>query len=160
MKKYRSLFFAIGWISSVAFFQLACTTAESEPTPMKEDRMTFDQALKEHFDAVMNKQLDAYASTLATDETLHMIYPDGEKVMVLDTIVQLHRDWFARDDWTFEYDIIKKDVVGDLAYALLDIDYTRKGEDGQDNLIEFYLNVIFKYKNDKWVLVHDQNTLH
>jgi len=144
------------YFSILLFGLFAC----SAPEIQKEERKPFKEALENHFGAVVNKNLEPYVGSLAKAETLHMVFPDGEMLTHIDSIAQFHKDWFAQDNWTFEYQIIKQDQVGDLAYAFLDIDY-RKQKEGEDPLhLNFYLNVIFKYIDGEWLLVHDQNTLY
>lgn len=155
---YFSFKQAIYCIFSTILFLIACQP--SPPSPAEAPAQTFTEGLNIHLNSIVSKNISKFESTLSRELPINMIFPDGEMVEHIDTILRLHEEWFAGNGWVFEYQILRKEVTAAMAYALLDIDYTKKDDEGKEVKRQFYLNLVFKLVDGKWKLIHDQNTIH
>lgn len=135
----------------------ACKPSPSQPAAHTQ---TFTEGLNIHLNSIVSKNISKFESTLSRQLPINMIFPDGEMIEEVDSIIHLHEEWFAGNGWVFEYKILRKEVTAAMAYALLDIDYTKLNDEGEEVKRQFYLNLIFRLVDGKWKLIHDQNTVH
>lgn len=134
----------------VAFF--VATTSQADP---EEAAPSFKQALQQHLDAILDKDLDAYVPTLTASDDLMLIFPAGELIDTREGIIEFHRNWFADDNWVMEPEVVKTIVGSDQATAVLRYQY-RDTADGEPR--SSWLVLVFQLEDDQWRLVHDQNT--
>lgn len=118
----------------------------------------FELALKNHLDAIKNKNFEAFIQSVKLDEVT-LIMPNGNFISDKDSFINLHRDWFFDEDWNLEHTLIKTEVGLVHAFALLAIDYTDCDAEGNTIKMKYYLNLIFRKCDDAWLLIHDQNTI-
>jgi ketosteroid isomerase-like protein len=71
--------------------------------------------------------------------------------------LDLHRDWFASDGWTLDAELLHIREVGDVATAVLRLDYREARPDGPVRE-ESILSLVFHRRDGRWLLVQDQNT--
>ncbi|MEZ4614869.1 MAG: hypothetical protein R2867_05030 [Caldilineaceae bacterium] len=65
----------------------------------------------------------------------------------------------ADPEWQMTTELITKHEGSDMASALLLVNYEDVDEDGSPVQFQYFLNLLFAKRNDKWLLVHDQNTI-
>lgn len=121
--------------------------------------MTFEQTLARHFKAVQERDLETFLDTVAQDGSLKMILPNGNLLDSYEEIVELHEDWFADTDWQLQAEPVTQYETADMGTALFLINYQDVDEMGQPVEFEYFLNLIFAKRDNKWVLIHDQNTI-
>ena len=119
----------------------------------------FKSSLKVHLDAIVNQNYEAYGRTLSAKK-ISMIMPDGEYLSKKKEILSINKSWFDRTDWAFEYEIVRIEETDQMAFALLDVEYTFANENKKLEIMNFYLNMIFVLENREWKLLHDQNTIY
>lgn len=110
------------------------------------------EALNDHLDAITNRNIDAFAETIASDD-LHLVGADGSIIEGRENAVAAHRDWFSNDSWTFEPEILWTREEQGAGWALTRVDY-REGETQR----RFLLLFLFVVEDGAWKLVYDQNT--
>lgn len=118
--------------------------------------MTFKETLAAHIAAVENRDLEALIATLPEEggETV-LIMPHGAMDSSRDSFVEGHREWFKDNSWTWKCEVLKTIETSEMAMALTKYVYT-----GEDNVSSTtLLSLVFQKIKDRWVLVHDQNTV-
>lgn len=117
--------------------------------------MTFEETLKIHLQAVENRDFDALVSTLPEEggETV-LILPQGSFDKSRDNFVASHKEWFADPGWKQEFEVINIIETPEMAVATIKYVYT----EGNGDVWNAFLGLVFQRINEQWVLVHDQNT--
>ncbi|MGH4118025.1 YybH family protein [Clostridium sp.] len=121
--------------------------------------MDFKNTLELHLDSMRSKDLNKFISTVKLEDII-LIMPNGTLIREKEEFIELHKNWFADNDWDLNYKIINIEESIEIAYALVIIDY--KDCDAEGNIIKmnYYLNLIFRKQDEKWLLIHDQNTVY
>jgi ketosteroid isomerase-like protein len=119
--------------------------------------MTFQETLNKHLAAIQNRDLDALVSTLPDDE-LVLVMSDGKVVRTVREFVEGHRAWFAMPDWELKTEPIHTFETADVGVVVLRLDYSDLKPDHSRFHEHSVLTLIFARRNDRWVMVHDQNT--
>lgn len=121
--------------------------------------MDLNNTLKLHLESMMNKNYDDFMTTISNDN-ISLIMPNGNLLTDIDGFKELHKEWFKDNDWSIDYRVIKVDETNDMGYAVVDIKYKDIDENSKPFEMSYYLNLVFKKVEDKWLLVHDQNTIY
>ncbi|MFB7914193.1 YybH family protein [Streptomyces sp. NPDC056061] len=119
--------------------------------------MEFTTALDRHLAAIGARDLDAYMETVHDEATC--ILPNGKTVTGAADVRAFHRDWFQDPDWTMETELTSSVVQRDTAVAVLRVDYRDLDAEGEPYRLSYLLSLVFARADDRWLLVHDQNTL-
>jgi uncharacterized protein (TIGR02246 family) len=129
-------------------------------TPKSQGKATtFQQALQRHMTAVEARDLDTFLDTIANDGSLTLILPNGSYLDDYEEIVELHREWFADEQWQMTSELVATHESAEMASALSLVTYTDVDEEGQPIEFQYFLNLLFAKQDNKWVVVHDQNTV-
>lgn len=115
----------------------------------------FNAALQKHFEAIINRDIDAFKAHMTSDKTLYTIVQNGHAFTTPQEIIDIHEDWFKDPDWIWEGTVIHKVVGEDMAMALIKYDYRPKP---QDTPLSNWLTYVFRLEDGAWKIVHDQNT--
>ena len=126
---------------------------------VKGNSMTFQQALQRHLTAVQERDLDTFIDTIASDGSLAMIMPNGNYLDEYQEIVELHQEWFADPEWRMSFELVNQRETPAMASALCLVTYEDVDEEGEPVQFQYFLNLIFAKQGNKWLLVHDQNTI-
>ena len=126
---------------------------------IKGTSMTFQQALQRHLTAVQEHDLETFLDTIASDGSLAMILPNGNYLDEYQAIVELHQEWFADSEWRMSVELVNQRETPAMASALCLVTYEDVDEEGEPVQFEYFLNLIFAKQGNKWLLVHDQNTI-
>lgn len=118
--------------------------------------MTFHDALELHLKAIQARDLEALADTVDPEEVV-LVNAAGEICTRPARFLDLHRDWFASDNWTLDAEVLHVREGSDLATCLLWLDYREDREDGPFRE-ESVLSLVFQRRNGRWLMVQDQNT--
>jgi ketosteroid isomerase-like protein len=115
----------------------------------------FDEAVQRHFDAITNRDIEAFKDHMTTEETMYTIVQNGHAFMTPAEIIAVHEEWFKDQEWVWEGTLVHKIVGEDVAFALIKYDYRPKP---QDKPVSSWLTYVFKTENGEWKIAHDQNT--
>lgn len=121
--------------------------------------MIFKEVLEIHLKSIKDKDFDLFITTISDDEDITLIMPNGTLINGRKNFVDLHKEWFLDEDWDFNYEILKIEEGQEISFALLKVDYKDLDGKGNEYLMNYYLNLLFKKMEDQWRLVYDQNTL-
>lgn len=120
--------------------------------------MEFKQVLNKHLTAMVSKNLSDFVETVSKDN-ITLIMPNGKLITSFKEFFELHDAWFSDEDWSIEYEIMNIVEKTELSTALLKINYKDIDEKDEIVYLNYYLNLMFEYIDDSWLLVHDQNTI-
>lgn len=115
--------------------------------------MTFREALQRHLEAIERKDLAALADTVA-DGALVLVTAEGKLVRASGEFLELHRGWFAMDNWSLEAQPVEVFESAELGVAVLRLDYREAPAKRQES----FLTLVFQRRDGRWLMVHDQNT--
>jgi uncharacterized protein (TIGR02246 family) len=115
--------------------------------------MNFRDTLAKHLRAIEERNLEALAETLAP-ERLVLIMADGKLVRSKAQFLEAHRGWFALPNWTLKTEEVEIFEASELAVAVLRLDYREPPQVRSES----YLTLVFQRREDKWLMVQDQNT--
>jgi uncharacterized protein (TIGR02246 family) len=119
--------------------------------------VTFAAAVNAHLATIASRDLDGYLATVHQDVSL--IMPNGRLLTGRDEVAALHRDWFGDPDWSWELDLKASTTAGDTGVAIFAADYHDLDADGRPYDVSYLLTLVFVRDGDRWLLLHDQNTL-
>jgi uncharacterized protein (TIGR02246 family) len=119
--------------------------------------MDFPDAVNQHLAALGKRHLDSYLSTVHPQVSL--IMPDGRLLTGRDEVAAVHRDWFGDPDWSWELDLRHTMTTGDTGIAIFAVDYHDLDGEGRPYELSYLLTLVFVRDGDRWLLLHDQNTL-
>ncbi|HAV11373.1 MAG TPA: nuclear transport factor 2 family protein [Candidatus Moranbacteria bacterium] len=115
----------------------------------------FYSALQKHFDAITNRDLNAFKSHLTQNETLYTIVQNGHAFTTPEETIAIHKEWFKDPNWIWEGFVVHKVVGEDMAMALVKYDYRAKAE---DKPFSTWLTYVFQLEDNEWRIIHDHNT--
>ena len=115
----------------------------------------FDYALQKHFEAISNRDIEAFKSHLTKESTLYTIVQNGHAFTTPAETIEIHSQWFKDPNWVWEGTVVHKVVGEDVAMALVKYQYRAKPE---DKPIATWLTYVFQLQEGQWRIVHDQNT--
>lgn len=120
--------------------------------------MDFRVTLSYHLESLRERKLDDYLKTVCLDKVF-LIMPNGSVINDGDKFIEFHKEWFADTDWEMDCEILKIVEGTELAYTLIEVLYKDIDEEGNPLSMNYYLNLTFRKIGDRWLLVHDQNTV-
>ena len=115
--------------------------------------MTFRDTLARHLRAIQDRDLEALAQTVAP-ERMVLIMADGRLARSTREFLEAHRGWFSMPGWTLNTEEVETFESGDLAVAVLRLDYREPPEVQSES----YLTLVFERRGGEWLMVQDQNT--
>jgi ketosteroid isomerase-like protein len=122
---------------------------------MTDAKPDFDKAIQSHFDAISNRDIDAFKKHMTLNETMYTIVQNGHAFRTPAEIIAIHEDWFKDPNWIWEGSVVHKVVGEDMAMALVKYDYRVKPE---DKPLSNWLIYVFQLQDGQWRIVHDQST--
>ena len=139
-------------VFAIVAFAIYTLTSCSGGAPVKPD---FDTALQKHFEAISNRDIEAFKSHLTKNDTLYTIVQNGHAFTTPSETIAIHEQWFKDPIWVWEGSVVHKVVGEDVAMALVKYQYRAKPE---DKPIVTWLTYVFQLQDGQWRIVHDQNT--
>jgi hypothetical protein len=115
----------------------------------------FDSALQKHFDAIENRDLDAFKANLTRNPTLYTIVQNGHAFKTPQELIDIHEAWFKDPRWIWEGSPVHKVIGADMAMAVVKYSYRAKPE---VTPFESWLTYVFALEDGEWKIIHDQNT--
>lgn len=122
------------------------------------EKCDFHCTLNQHIKAIQNRDFDSFAATITDGDTLNFLLPNGAYFDSTRVYLKLIEGWFAEDGWEVDVEIINTFVGSDMGIALLLLDYREANRNGKPYHLRHYLSLVFRKENNRWLLVHDQNT--
>ncbi|MEV0147989.1 MULTISPECIES: nuclear transport factor 2 family protein [unclassified Nonomuraea] len=118
--------------------------------------MEFAQALAGHLTAIETRDLDGFLATVHPDASV--ILPNGTLLDGKEAIAEFHAAWFADSDWSIRTETVRSETVGDASFAVLSVVYDDLDPEGTPYRKKYFLTLYFTRFDERWLLVHDQNT--
>ena len=119
--------------------------------------LSFGQGLRNHLDAVENRDIKKLGPTVGKD--VMVIGPDGHVMKSKIQFMEFHKNWFKMDHWQWKAKILETKSNDSMGYGLVEYRYTEKDSTGaQVHESNAYLILVFQNSGKGWQLVHDQNT--
>ncbi len=119
--------------------------------------MTFRETLDKHLQAIRERNLPALLETLPPEDIV-LITSDGWLIRSVREFAEMHATWFDQTTWSLDARLVQIWETADLGVAVLRLEY-RDEPPGKAPLHETsYLTLIFARRDDRWVMVQDQNT--
>ncbi|MFO0939813.1 MAG: nuclear transport factor 2 family protein [Pirellulales bacterium] len=115
----------------------------------------FDAALSSHFDAIANRDIEAFKSHLTQGDTLYTIVQNGHAFTTPAETIEIHEQWFRDKNWTWKGTVVHKVIGEDMAMALVRYTYQ---PNKATNPFSTWLVYVFALEGGSWRIVHDQNT--
>lgn len=125
---------------------------QDERRRMKPD---FSSALREHFAAIANRDIEAFKSHLTRGETLYTIVQNGHAFTTPSECIEIHEQWFKDPNWIWEASVVHEVVGEDMAMALIKYEYRTAADSAP---VATWLTYVFQLQEGQWRIVHDQNT--
>src|SRR5215218_4415233 len=104
-------------------------------------RPDFDTALREHFDAISNRDIEAFKSHLTRGNTLYTIVQNGHAFTTPAETIAIHEEWFKDPNWVWEGTVVHKVVGDNVAMALVRYQYRTHAEAAP---VETWLAYVFE----------------
>ncbi|NDI34271.1 YybH family protein [Chengkuizengella sediminis] len=118
--------------------------------------MNFSETLQDHLHAISNKDLPRFLLTVHSDITL--VLPNGKYIDHYEEFEKFHETWFADEDWRIQFEIVKVLETNEMSSTLLSVIYNDLDQEQKPYQKKYYLQLLFKKEDDKWLLIFDQNT--
>lgn len=147
MRKFKRLQ-KTSWLRRTIFLALIVSGCTSEAP-------TFDSVLNQHLDAIAQRDLSAYVSTLTLGRELPIVFPDGSRTLTREQAIEFHRSWFADSQWRMDIEEMWRRETSSYAVVLLETAY-RDTASGEPRF--GWLSLSFAKEGGSWRLVFDQNT--
>jgi len=119
----------------------------------------FEEVLAMHLQSIKDRNISKFSEFLHPSENSIIILPNGSMIEGYENIIDFHKTWFEDTDWRMDTTIVDIFATNDMGYALLNVIYHDLNEEGQPYEMKYFLSLLFKKTNDKWILLRDQNTL-
>lgn len=115
----------------------------------------FDKALNDHFDAITNRDMEAFKSHLTSNGTMYTIIQNGHAFTSPNECNAIHEQWFRDPRWIWEGKVVHKHVGNDMAFALVKYRYHDQAHHAP---LETWLTYVFALEDGAWKIIHDHNT--
>jgi hypothetical protein len=119
--------------------------------------MSFYETFDKHMNSIMQKNMEEFESTIHP-VSITLILGNGRMIQDRKEFIRFHEEWFADDDWSIDFKVVKSIVSSDLASVLLKIHYEDLDENANSYHFDYYLQLLFEKVDGNWLLVLDQNT--
>jgi ketosteroid isomerase-like protein len=122
---------------------------------MPDRKPSFEEAIQRHFDAITNRDIEAFKAHMTRNEVMYTIVQNGHAFTTPEEIIAVHEEWFKDPNWVWEGTLVHKVVGEDMGMALVKYDYRPKSE---DQSVSTWLTYVLRIEEGEWRIVHDQNT--
>ena len=119
--------------------------------------MDFQLSLETYLGAIKGRILKDLSKCIPEDGDIAFILPNGDIIGSAAELRDYYNDWFSEDQWTINHRILFTEVSEEMAYAVVEADYSDRDEDGAYELT-YLTTMIFRLIEGKWILVSSQGT--
>jgi hypothetical protein len=157
MKKLRFGNWILMMLLVVAF--TSCNSVEKEASftaiSQKQNEAAFNNALQNHLDAVMSKDLAALKATMSPKGNMELIQPSSEIVYGVDGFMKFHQEWFAVPDWTVETIILSTDIGETIGVATTKFMYKEPERNGKPYFNRLIVSYTLGGMDGVWYVIKD-----
>lgn len=122
-------------------------------------KTSFDKAFQRFLTAVSTRDRGSFEEFLSPDTDFFAILPDGTRCETVAAFRQTQDAWFNGNTGTFLATLKNSRVEGSLAFASIEATYRNVDAEGKNFKAQIYISFIFEHRDERWFLIHDQNTL-
>ena len=140
---------------------LSCTV-DKEPSAAELEqhkllrKSEMEQKMKQHLDAVTNRDLISLKSTLHPDGKMQLILPGTDIINGVDGFMEFHSDWFSADDeWTFETKILNSEVGENFGMVITELTYREPERDGKPYFNRQTVSYVLEDVDGEWYVIKD-----
>ena len=119
--------------------------------------MDFQLALETHLGAIKGRILKDLSKSIPQDGDIAYILPNGEVIGSAAELREYFTEWFSEDQWKINHKILFTETSQEMAYAVVEAEYSDVDEDGPYELT-YLSTLIFRLIESKWIMVSCQNT--
>ena len=151
----------IYYLLFVVAFALACQqddTITNSEGPTAEDKKAFHQTLRNHIQAISDKNLGELQKNLSPDGMMYMIRPNTPVIHSTDNYVEFHQSWFQYDNWMLKGAITDSHVGTDSGIAVAEIRYDIPNRDGKSYWNEMTISYGLKKVDGQWYIIKDHSS--
>lgn len=116
---------------------------------------TFEESFRGFLEAVQKRDYEKFLKYLSPAAQVTAVLPDGKTYNSYPEFLRSQESWFRENRGTFEYVILQTRETPELGFAT--IQATLRLPLAIENKI--YISFLFEREQDRWIMVHDQNTL-
>ena len=145
--------------SFIILFLFIGNLAAAEQVSAHKAGASFSETLAIHLHAIQKRDLQAFISTITTDDNIILIYPNGTCIEGRAAYLKEMEDWFADPNWRLTYSIRKVNESKEMATALLLFSYDEESPGKPARHLDHFLFLVFQNQSGEWRLIHDQNTV-
>jgi len=121
-----------------------------------ERKMDVENKMKEHLDAVTNRDLVTLKNTLHPDGKMQLILPGMEIMNGADEFMKFHSAWFSSDtEWSFETKILNSEVGKTYASVITELTYREPLRDGKPYFNRQIVSYVLENINGEWYVIKD-----
>ena len=143
------------------FFYSCENTKEFTPAESEKIKMTrktnMEKKMKQHLDAVSNRDLTTLKSTMHPDGKMQLILPGAEIFDGVDAFMNYHKEWFAdsTSQWTFETKILNSNVGENLGMAITEVKYSEPERNGKPYWNRMIVSYVLENVEGTWYVIKD-----
>lgn len=120
---------------------------------------SFEEATFEFLNSVRVRDYQKFLSYISENEPITAILPDGRIINNAEEFIQSQTKWFQSTSGGFDFKLQSLFVEQDFGFASILVDFRFKDSQEIPFKMDIYISLIFRKNNEKWYLIHDQNTL-
>ena len=159
MKKKHHILFIILFLALALF---SCeSTQQTSPEEIEKIKLelktSMEKKMKQHLDAVTNRDLTTLKSTMHPDGKMQLILPGAEIFDGVDAFMNYHSEWFSdtTTQWTFETKILNSEVSENLGMAITEIMYKEPERNGKPYWNNMIVSYVLENVNGTWYIIKD-----
>jgi len=150
----------------LAFFILISNSCNIENSRKDDigfsDKMTdnkshqdFKAVLKNHLNAVSNKDLKLLKSTMSPNGEMQLILPGFEIMYSVEKFMNYHENWFKDSTWTFETKILNTEIGDKVGLGVTEIVYREPDRNGEPYFNRMIVSYVLKKIDSNWYIIKD-----
>ena len=124
-----------------------------------EDAHSLRQAAERFLAAVKGRDEKAFDAFVDASAPLTALLPGAPPVTDASTFRRSQQSWFSGTTGRFDYAIERAEASGNLGFAWVRVTYANADPRGVPFRWTLYLTLVFRHRDGRWFLTHDQNTV-
>ncbi len=110
------------------------------------------------FKSIEKRDLASIKKFLPVSGPLAVVLSDGTVIDEAEDFIEFFEDWFDDDDWTLKHKVAHVEETSEMAYGVVECEYSGKDDAGVDYTVTLFTTAIIRKVDDKWQIVHFQQT--
>lgn len=116
------------------------------------------EILSAFFKGIEQKDLAAVKKFLPQGGPLAVVLSDGSVIDEAEDFIEFFEEWFEEEDWSIKHNLVHVEETSDMAYGVVDCEYTGKDEADKTYTVGLFGTAIIRRVEGKWQVVHFQQT--